>query len=201
MNLVCTKQPLSEPIDLSDFEGQTRLQGQLSDEATTVELMITAVRERAEAITRRALVTQSWKLTLDAFPYTANPINLPLPPLQTVDSITYIDSNGDQQTLDPLSYRVGTSGEPGYVKPAYGLYWPITLNDTDVVEINFTCGYGPIAPATSLNVPKGIIQWCLINVANLFENRETEGIAYRDTKFDLSSLADGLLENYRLLRL
>lgn len=201
MKLVRVTEPAQEFITLADVEGQTRLQGLLSAEADTVEMMISAVRERAESVTRRALVTQVWELTLDAFPASREAITLPLPPLQSVDFIKYIDFNGNEQTLDPLTYRVGKASEPGYVKPLYNINWPATLQDSDVVTVRFTCGYGPIAPSTSNNVPKAIKQWCLINVANLVENRETLGVAYRETKYDLSTLADGLIENYRITRL
>ena len=200
MKLVCITQPGPEPITLTDVQGQTRIDD-LSAEASTIEVMIQAVRERAEQITRRAFVTQQWELTLDCFPYGA--INLPKPPLQTVDSIKYIDVNGAEQTLDPLAYRVLKGGEPGAVQPLYGLQWPQTLNDLETVKIRFTCGYGPIAPATSLNVPKAILQWCLLQVANLYENRESQGVATgRSTVFNLdATLCDGLLESYRLHRL
>ena len=124
MKLVCITQPGSEPIGLSDVEGQCRITD-LSAEAATIELMIQAVRERAEQITRRSFVTQTWELTLDGFPFDRNPINLPKPPLQTVDSIKYIDTDGNEQTLDSGFYRVRNSGEPGSVQPLYGLWvWP-----------------------------------------------------------------------------
>jgi uncharacterized phiE125 gp8 family phage protein len=200
VKLVCITQPESEPIGLSDVEGQCRITD-LSAEALTIELMIQAVRERAEQITRRSLVTQTWELTLDGFPYGA--ISLPLPPLQTIDLIKYIDPNGVEQTMDALSYRVLTGGEPGAVQPVYGSLWPAALNDLETVKIRFTCGYGPIAPATSLNVPKALLQWQLINIANLYENRESQGVAMgRSTVFNLdATLCDGLIESYRMARL
>lgn len=206
MNLTLIKAPVKEPITLADIEGQTRLQGMLSDESDTVELMISAVREMAEGITNRALVTQQWELALDSFPSGRNLIVLPMPPLQTVDFIKYVDTNGNEQTLDPIAYRVIAGMSPncnnGYVIPAYGLNWPDARDDFDVVTIRFTCGYGPIDPDTALNIPKAILQWICINVANQFENRETVGVAYRETKFDISDvIADGLLTKYRITRL
>lgn len=200
MKLVCITQPASEPITLTDVEGQCRITD-LSAEASTIDIVIQAVRERAEQATRRAFVTQVWELTLDGFPYGA--ISLPLPPLQTVDSIKYIDTAGVEQTLDAAAYRVLTGGEPGAVQPVYGTTWPNTLNDLETVKIRFTCGYGPIAPDTSLNVPKAILQWQLINIANLYENRESQGVAMgRSTVFNLdATLCDGLLESYRIARL
>src|SRR6185369_1370433 len=103
MNLTLLKAPVSEPVTLKDVEGQVRLTD-LSAEAETVELIITAVREVAEGTTKRALVTQQWELSLDNFPSGRMPITLPMPPLQTVDYIKYTDTTGTEQTLDSLGY-------------------------------------------------------------------------------------------------
>jgi uncharacterized phiE125 gp8 family phage protein len=187
---------ISEPITLNDVEGQCRIVD-LSAEANTIELMISAVRERAEQITRRALIRKTEVLTLDAFPSGRNFLNLPKPPLKTVVSIKYIDANCVEQTLDANGYRVITTSEPGYVLPLYGLNWPTTQNDSDVITVVYTCGY------LSDEVPKAIKQWSLLQVANLYENRESQGVAMgRSTVFNLdATLCDGLIESYRLMRL
>lgn len=211
MNLTLITSPLTEPISLDDFEGQVRLYGQLSDESETVESMITAAREVAEGILNRSLITQIWELTLNSFPSGRNPIVLPMPPLQSIQFIKYIDYDGVEQTfyeevVNEISCRVIAESGPncgyGYVMPTYGTNWPVAQDDLAVIRVRFTCGYGPIAPDTSLNVPKAISQWLLINVANQFENRESVGVAYRDTKFDITEIiADGLLSKYRMPRL
>ncbi|MHB0929187.1 MAG: head-tail connector protein [Candidatus Nanopelagicales bacterium] len=73
----------------------------------------------------------------------------------------------------------------------------MTLNDLATVTIRFSAGYG----TAGSNVPEGIRNWMLINVANLWENRETEVMASgRLTQIDMSSLSDGLLEDYRVYR-
>jgi hypothetical protein len=106
--------------------------------------------------------------------------------------------------MNPLDYRViiDKSG-PSFVLPMYGKFWPSTLNDIAVIKITFTCGYGPVAPSTEFNIPTPILQWMKINFANLFENRETVVIeASRAVLMDTTPmLADGLIANYRLVRL
>lgn len=185
-----------EPITLSDVEGQCRIVD-LSAEATTIELMISAVRERAEQITRRTLIRKTETLVLSSFPPGRLPVVLIKPPLKTITSITYVDINGVIQTLNPSLYKVNTYSEPGSVCPIYGEVWPSTLVDSNVIEIIYSCGY------LSDEVPKAIKQWCLINVANLYENRESQGVAMgRSTVFNLdATLCDGLIESYRIPRL
>jgi uncharacterized phiE125 gp8 family phage protein len=198
--------PSSEPVELSDVEGQCRI-GDLSAEEPTIGIFIAAIREQAESRTRRALITQQWEMVLDGFPMGRDAIKIPMPPLQSVDSITYIDQLGATQTMAPELYRIvadkSPACQPGYVMPVYGQMWPATLPDLATVRIRFTCGYGPIADPDNPdanqphNVPKGIINWMLINIANLYENRESETVASgRLTQVDLSTMADGLLNNY-----
>ena len=40
-------------------------------------------------------------------------IDIPRPPLVTLDSIKFIDQNYEQQTLDTSQYVVDTASEPG----------------------------------------------------------------------------------------
>lgn len=196
--------PSEEPLTLEEVEGQVRLPGQLADEAEFAQGLISAVRELAESVTKRALITQTWEMILDDFPNGREEIVIPLPPLQTINSIIYIDNQGNVQTMDALDYRVvlNKSGY-SYVMPVYGKYWPNTLNDIAVIKVNFVCGYGPIDPSTELNIPKPILQWMKINFANLFENRESVVIeASRAVLMDTTPMiADGLIANYRMVRL
>ena len=141
MILRLVKAPSSEPIQLSDVEGQTRLQNQLTPEKDTIELMIQSVRETAEGWLKRGLITQQWQLDLNTFPKGREKLVIPLPPLQTIDSIIYIDTTGTEQTLDPSLYKVVSDNSPncnpGFIVPVYGTVWPTTLDDYSVVSILF----------------------------------------------------------------
>lgn len=196
--------PVSEPVVLSDVEGHCRI-NDLSDESATIDIFIEAMRQQCESVTRRALITQKWELLLDEFPLDRNPVEIPLPPLQSIEEIKYLDLTGVEQVLDPLTYRVIKSAnekcQPGFVIPIYGSVWPVALNDYNSVTISFTCGYGPIGEDTSSNVPKAIKQWMLLNIANLYENRETIQLGNRLTAIELTTVADGLINDFRITRL
>lgn len=181
---------LAEPITLADVEAQTRIES-LSDESLAVELFIRAVRQRAEAITRRGLVRKTEKLILDAFPLGGAKISLNKPPLVSVESVTYTDTAGVVQTLATSAYTVNIDAEPGYILPVYGTTWPYTLSHPDSVTINYTCGY---AFGT---VPEAIRAWMLMNVASLYENRETV-IVGKNSLVEISTLADALLDDFRV---
>jgi hypothetical protein len=61
------------------------------------------------------LITQTFEYTLDGFPanpsliYSASVIDLPRPPLQSVEFIQYIDTAGNVQTLASEDYVADAS--------------------------------------------------------------------------------------------
>lgn len=192
---------IGEPITVTDVEKQVRFD--LSDQTDFVNICITALREKAEAITRRSLIIKQQTLTLDAFPVGINAIEIPNPPLRSVDKITYLDFDLQSVILDPTLYRVvldtNNPPQPSKVVPAYGKVWPVALNDIAVIGIDYTSGYGTIGDDT-IDCPKSILQWLLLNAANLYEHRETLVVGKRgETLLDMTeTLADSLIANYRV---
>jgi uncharacterized phiE125 gp8 family phage protein len=120
-------------------------------------------------------------------------IDLPRPPLQSVESIQYIDTAGNFQTLAPEDYVVdASSGEIGRVALAWNRFWPITRCSINSVIIQFTAGYGDAAE----DVPQAIRQGILIEVSNLYENREDVVVGQN---ISMISLSERLLWPYRAL--
>lgn len=107
-----------------------------------------------EKYTSRFLLPTTVDLNLDYFPCS---IELRRPPIQSVTSITYLDTNGDSQTFSSSRYVVDTDREPGLITPAYGESWPATRCQIEAVTVRFVCGY-----ADADSVPEGIktaIKW------------------------------------------
>lgn len=89
----------------------------------------------------RALVTQTWEY---AAPFFNGPaLTLPLPPLQSVTSVRYLDEAGAEQTIDASNYRVRINGDmPGAVILNEGYSWPSHAVAEDAVRVRFVCGFG-----------------------------------------------------------
>lgn len=173
MALRRTEAPAELPLRVDD---SLRLQLRLFDDAedAIIEAMVAAATEHLDGkdgILGRALIEQSWELLLDSFPC-ASEIRIPLPPLRSVESITYVDSNGDTQTLATSVYAVDTASEPGVVSLKYGQTWPSTRCQRNAVTIAFTCGYG-----TSDDVPERLKSAIKLMVGDLYANREAQGEA------------------------
>lgn len=155
MALVLQTAPASEPLSLSDAKDQLKVDTNASD--AIISSFITAAREYAETFTRRALITQTWKLYLDEFPKV---IRLTRSPVQSVTSIEYEDVNGNTQTAATSDYRVDTNSEPARITEADGESWPLENHVTNAVIVTFDAGYGdgpddvpePIKAAMKLHV-------------------------------------------------
>lgn len=156
-------EPAEEPITDAQFRAQCRI---LHDqEVDLIAAYITAARKYAEKWTGRQIITAGLKLQLDAFPIWE--IRLPRPPLASVTSISYVDTNGDTQVIDEADYLVSTADEPGLVTPSYGGYWPSVRNQLNSVTILYQAGYGAAA-----DVPKDLVQAIRLLAAHWYRNRE-----------------------------
>lgn len=164
MGLIRTAAPETEPVTAAEAKLHCRIDG--SDDDSLVAALITAAREHVEEVTERALIEQTWRLTLAAFP--CGRLLLPRPRLIAVSSIVYLDTDGASQTLDSSLYRVDATSEPGSVEPAYGTSWPDTYAVSGAVTVTFTAGYGTEVSA----VPQAIKQAVLLLVGAWYENRE-----------------------------
>lgn len=129
---------------------------------------IQAAREHVEDITRRQLLTATWKYYLDRFPR-GSAITLPFGNLQTISSVKYKDTDGTETTLvENTDYIVETNGEGcGRLVLPYGISWPsVSLYPSNPITIEFVCGW------TAANlVPKRIKAACLMLCAKLYASR------------------------------
>ena len=68
-------------------------------------------------------------------------IEIPLPPCQSVDALTYVDDDGATQT-STTTWSMASAARPARLIHAYGARWPATRRQGDAVSVTFTCGYG-----------------------------------------------------------
>jgi uncharacterized phiE125 gp8 family phage protein len=184
----------------TDNTADSALGAQAPTVNTTVDplltTLITAVRERAETATGRQLITATWDLVLDQFPCGLQPyelgsrwrdwgfdrignlfLDIPKAPLQSVTSISYVDTAGQTQVWAASNYLVdapsGPRGRRGRIAPAYGVVWPFTQAQINAATVRFVAGYG----ATAASVPSLLRQAMLMDIATLYENRDAEAVA------------------------
>lgn len=144
MSLKLITAPTELPLTLDEAKDHLRRTDTAMD-AIIMRYIYHAVSmcDGAEGILNRALITQTWELKVDRFPW--GPVDIPLPPLQSVSSVKYLDDQGVEQVLDTSVYDVfnaGSTTRRGYIKLAYDQTWPTTRAVDQAVTITFVAGYG-----------------------------------------------------------
>lgn len=179
--------PASEPITLSEAKLHLRVDNENED--LLITSLILAARERVEHLTGRALMQQTWEVSMDCF---QKVIRLPKPPLLDITSVKYIDLSGTEQTLPSTDYVVDAYSEPAKLTPAYGLSWPKTRPQDNAVVIRYSAGYSNAA-----EVPASIKAWLKLTVGTMYAHRESiqDGVSVAELP---GRFTDGLLDEFRV---
>lgn len=123
---------------------------------------------------QRCLVTQTWELLLDQFP--TGTLRIPLPPLQSVVSVKYLDGAAELQTMGILDYAVDAASEPGWIAPGLN-GWPATYNTLNAVIVRFTAGYpddGNSPADLRANIPPPIKAAMKLMIGDLYGQRQAQ---------------------------
>src|SRR5690606_5862993 len=100
MPLVQVSKTATLPVALADVKQHLRVEIAQDDDYITS--LINAAVEYIEQETGRDFFGRTWDLVLPGFP--RGKIELPRPPLLSVDSVTYHDTANASQTLDSSEY-------------------------------------------------------------------------------------------------
>lgn len=198
MALVLVTPPIATPIDLDEAKAHLRVDH--DDENDLIEALVMAATghiDGRDGWLGRCLMPQTWDLVLDRFPSAGN-IRIPLAPLISVSSVTYLDADGETQEINISDYEVDTANVPGWVVPnANG--WPTTMNTINAVRVRFRAGYlgyeeGDSEDATG--VPAPIKAALKLLIGHWYANRETVNVG--NIVSDLPWAVNALLTPYRL---
>lgn len=155
-------------LAVSMVEARTAARADVDENGTSpldgeIQRAIRTYTTEAEGETNRAIMEQTWRLTLDRF---NGAIELRRPPLLQVVHVKFYDTENVQRTLDPQDYQVDGESEPGYIVPAAGKAWPATASRINAVEVQIRCGYGP----DHTSVPDSISGFILARLSEHFQS-------------------------------
>ena len=190
--------PAYEPVTLNECKLNMFGSTTFTADDALISALIKVARQYAENYTRRAFVQRTLELTLPYWP-SGGIIELPLPPLQSITHIKYIDTAGATQTVDSADYQVDTYRAPGLVKPVYNETWNATRDDFNAVQVRYVAGYATGSPddqsSAAENIPDSIKHWIKVRVATLYEHREAV-YAGAGASAIPRDFVDGLLDPY-----
>lgn len=193
-----TEQPAVEPITLDEARTHLRVTPYGSPLAHPdddyISALIPVARTFCEQYLQRALATQTIKVSLDSF---KDDIELPGQPIQSIESITYIDRDGAEQTLATSVYELDEFD--GTVRLKFDQDWPSTRDQANAVTITAIAGYTVGESPDTYPIPASIKAAMLLILGNLYENRTQD--VMNGSQLNYNSLPLGvysLFQPYRL---
>lgn len=154
---------IGRPVSLA--EARLHLKVDTTDDDELISQLLDSATVYCEQFQNRTYLNRTRFLYLDAFP---DEIIVPDPPLVSVTSLQYIDTDGATQTWDASNYRVDTSTEPGTITRAYNIDWPSIRSVTSAITITYVAGYGALAT----NTPDDVKNAIKLLIGHWYENRE-----------------------------
>jgi uncharacterized phiE125 gp8 family phage protein len=158
-----TVEPVGLPVTLAEVKRALKLDTTTTDDDDEINEWLLSAVEDVENDSQRALMPQTWVLKMDEFP--SYEIELRRPPILTVASVVYLDTDGDSTTLSTSLYDTDLTGEPGRILPAEGTCWPSTDCTPNAVTVTFTAGY-------SGGIPRAAWTAIVLNVRARFNQCE-----------------------------
>lgn len=191
MRLTRTTEPNELPVDLAAAKLHCRVDSDVEDDV--INGLIAAATEYLDGpagVLGRALVSQEWLLELAAWP---NGLTLPIEPVQSV-SITYIDTDGVEQSLDAATFELVQPGasQPTHLVLTERAALPQLGSGLYPVKISITAGFGGAAA-----VPQGIQTAIYMLVAHWYEHRQP--VVVGEAVSDVPMAVSALLARWRVV--
>lgn len=184
--------PTSEPISLAEFKIQIR--HVLASDDTTEDVLLArclaAGRGWVETYTMRSLMTQTWQMSLEAFPAC---VWLPRStPLASITHVKYYDTSNALQTLSADTYTTPAFAMPAYVKLADTYAWPVTALRDDAVQIEYVTG-----ASSAANVDTALVQAVVLLASHFYSQREPGGVLPAEVQAAAETLCSQLRAYWR----
>jgi len=166
MALSLSTAPTLEPVGIEELKSHLHITNDLED--TYLEGLEVSARRIIESYLRRAIMTQTWDLWLDACQVpNLDYLEIPLPPLVSVTHLKSYDTTGTESTFSVTKYFVDTVSSPGRICLNTGYTWPSSLRSRKAITVQYVAGW-----ATESAVPEPIRHGIKLFVARLYQQRQ-----------------------------
>jgi uncharacterized phiE125 gp8 family phage protein len=191
MSSILLTPPAAEPVTLADAKAWLRVVHDDDDDAITA--LIAGARSHVEAQTRRALITQTWRLVRDAWPADGRITVLPVPLIEVV-AARVLEEDGTPQAIDLQAFAADTVAAPAIIAFAP---WSLAAPGRKAggIELDIDVGYGDEPD----DVPAPLRQSVRLLVAHWYESRGLAALGR--TTADFPAGFAGLIASYRVLPL
>ncbi|QIB36313.1 head-tail connector protein [Ancylobacter pratisalsi] len=180
--------PAAEPLTLA--EAKTYLRVDHDGEDAMIGSMITAARATVEALTRRVLIDQSWRIVRDAWP-ASGLIPVPVNPLKAITGAHVIDAAGAEIEVPLAALISDTARLPGLIRVERCAV-PEPGRVLAGIAIDVVAGHG----ADADHVPSPLVEAVRVVLAHFYEHRDEPGAGAA-----FPARLDALVAPFRVTRL
>jgi uncharacterized phiE125 gp8 family phage protein len=192
MSSILLTAPAVEPLSLAEAKAYLRVE--TPDDDDVIAALIVGSRIHVEAQTRRALITQSWRIAVDAWPVDGRLPIVPAP-LQALAAARVYDFDNNAQALDTDAFVLDKGASALIFAPNLATWaLPAPGRTSAGIELDVMVGYGDAAA----DVPEPLRQAIRSLVAHWYENR---GLVSAGATAALPQTVAALLAPYRVLSL
>ncbi len=161
MAAILLSAPALEPVSVAEAKSYIRVDH--DDDDAVIAALIAAARGHVEALTRRALIAQTWRFVRDAWP-TDGKLTLRTGPLRALIAARMFDVLGNASAIETAAFVLdkanGTIASPAWALPQPG-------RASAGIELDVQLGYGLLAT----DVPDALRHAIRVLVAHWYDNR------------------------------
>lgn len=161
MSALLLTPPASEPLTLNEAKAFLRVEH--GDDDDVITALIAAARVHVEAMTRRALLAQTWRFVLDAWPRDGR-LAPRIGPLRELVAARVFDADGEARDIDGESFVVDIAANV-IAAPCFAL--PAPGRAQAGIALDVLCGYG----VDATDVPADLRQAIRLLLAHWYDNR------------------------------
>ncbi|WP_371346079.1 hypothetical protein [Ancylobacter sp. IITR112] len=150
----------AEPVTLAQARTQCHV---LSSETHFDALLTQLIADARDVVEQRCgirIAGQTVVARCDGF---ADFVRLPVAPVQSVVTVAYVDTAGDDQDLDAGAYDLRADGLEAAIVPAFGQSWP-AIRPGSRISVTMVAGFD--------DVPPSLTQAMLLHIAEAFRTAE-----------------------------
>jgi uncharacterized phiE125 gp8 family phage protein len=178
--------PAVEPVDVDLLLRHSNRPNDSRLDYDLMPLRIQAAREWVEQYTGRALITQTWRYTVDYLTNWSGLLLLPKSPLIDVTSIIATDPEDVETTLSASDYRVEAAAGRVLIDTAVG-YWVTNPRQYAALSVTYRAGYG----ATAESVPATFRHVIMLLASEFSERLEAASdLKLADVPYGVKALLD-----------
>ena len=153
------------PVSIETFKKQIRVELDEDYEDELLGVYLNHAYDYVTEVSDTSFIITQFRLSMPCF---VACMRLPRPPIVSIDSVEYIDSDNNLQTLPETEYRLTADGA---IAPVAGATWPDTANESDAVIINYSAGSELSTGVNGFRAGRAT-QAVLLLAAHWFKHRE-----------------------------